>query len=120
MMLLLSVGIVCAANTTTKKAGEYTVEVTIDKNPPVAGKNNVDIVVKDETGKAVTDAKVMVEYSMPAMPGMPPMNYKANAALKSDRYKTVIELSMAGPWNLAVKVSRNGKTDTARLTLDAK
>ena len=51
-MLLLTVGVVCAANTITKKAGEYTVEATIDKNPPIAGKNNIDILVKDKSGKA--------------------------------------------------------------------
>ena len=119
-MLLLTVGVVYAANTITKKAGEYTVEVTMDKNPPVTGKNNVDILVKDKTGAAVTDAKVTVEYSMPAMSGMPAMNYKSDAAPKGDTYKAVIEPSMAGSWNVAVKVSRAGKTDTAKFTIDVK
>lgn len=119
-MLLLTVGVVYAANTITKKAGEYTVEVTMDKNPPITGKNNVDILVKDKTGAAVTDAKVTVDYSMPAMSGMPAMNYKSDAAPKGDTYKAVIEPSMAGSWNVAVKVSRAGKTDTAKLTIDVK
>ena len=119
-MLLFTVGVVYAADTITKKAGEYAVAVTIDKNPPITGKNNVDILVKDKMGMAVTDAKVAVEYSMPAMPGMPAVNYKTNAELKDQSYKAVIEPSMSGPWNMAVKVSRNGKTDTAKLTLDVK
>jgi hypothetical protein len=94
--------------------------VTMDKNPPITGKNNVDVAVTDKSGKAVTDAKVVVEYSMPAMAGMPAANYKANAELKGDVYKAVIEPSMAGGWNMAVKVSRGGKTDTAKYTLDVK
>ncbi len=119
-VLLLIVGVAYAANTITKKAGDHTVEVTMDKNPPVTGKNNVDIAVKDKAGKAVTDAKVVVEYSMPAMPGMPPMNYKANAELKGETYRAVMNPSMAGPWNVAVKIARGGKTDTAKFTIDVK
>jgi hypothetical protein len=103
-----------------KKAGDYNVLIKIDKNPPVAGKNKMEIVITDASGKAVTDAKVIVELSMPPMPGMPAANYKSNADLKGDKYKAVIEPSMAGPWNLAVKITRGGKTDTAKLSLDVK
>ena len=117
---VLMVGVAFAANTITKKVGDYTLDFTVDKNPPVTGKNNVDVALKDKSGAAVTDAKVVVEYSMPAMSGMPPMNYKSTAELKGDKYAAVIEPSMAGPWNLAVKITRGGKTDTAKFTLDVK
>lgn len=119
-ILLAVASVVYAANTITKKAGDLTVAMTLDKNPPVTGKNNMDITVKDASGKPVTDAKVTVEYSMPAMPGMPPMNYKSAAELKGETYKAVISPSMAGPWNVAVKIARGGKTETAKLTLDVK
>jgi hypothetical protein len=119
-VLLLMVGVVYGANTITKKAGDYTVQVATDKNPPITGKNNVDVTITDKSGKAVTDAKVVVEYSMPAMAGMPAANYKANAELKGDTYKAVIEPSMAGGWNMAVRISRGGKTETAKYTLDVK
>jgi hypothetical protein len=118
--LLLMVGVAVAAETITKKAGDYTVGFATDKNPPVTGKNNVDVSVRDAKGTAVTDAKVVVEYSMPAMSGMPAMNYKANAAPKGDTYKAVIDPSMAGPWNVAVKISHGGKTETVKFTLDVK
>jgi outer membrane translocation and assembly module TamA len=120
VVLLLMVGVVYGANTITKKAGDYTVQVATDKNPPITGKNNVDVTITDKSGKAVTDAKVVVEYSMPAMAGMPAASYKTNAELKSDIYKAVIEPSMAGGWNMAVKISRGGKTETAKYTLDVK
>lgn len=102
-----------------KKAGDYDVVVKIDKNPPVVGNNNVTAEIKDASGKAVTDATVVVDYSMPAMPGMPPMNYKANAKLSGEVYKAAMNLSMGGPWNIAVKITRGGKTSTARFNIDA-
>lgn len=103
-----------------KKAGDYTVDVKMDRNPPAQGKNNMDIAVTDKAGKAVTDAQVVVEYVMPPMPGMAPMNYKATAEPKGDRYKAVMDLSMTGPWNVAVKITRDGKSQSARFTIDVK
>ena len=66
----------------TRKAGDFNVVVKIDKNPPVTGDNNLSVAIKDAKGADVSDAKVTVDYSMPAMPGMPAMNYKANTELK--------------------------------------
>ena len=119
--LLLSTGVVLAKDyEVKKKAGDFDVIVTIDKNPPVTGDNGVTVSVKDAAGKAVKDAKVVVDYSMPAMPGMPPMNYKADAMLKGDTYAATMNLSMAGPWNVAVKISAGGKTGSVKFTIDAK
>jgi len=103
-----------------KKAGEYDVTVAIDRNPPVTGNNGISILVKDPAGKAVRDAAVKVEYSMPAMPGMPAMNYKTDTVLQGDEYKAVMSLSMGGSWNIAVKISKAGKTSTVKFTVDAK
>jgi len=119
--LLLMAGIAYAKDYgVTKKAGEYDVEVRIDKNPPVVGDNNVTVEIKDAAGKSVSDAKVVVDYSMPAMPGMPAMNYKADAELNGGLYKAKINLSMSGSWNMAVKISKAGKTSTMKFTVDAK
>ncbi len=103
-----------------KKAGDYDVVVKIDKNPPVVGDNNITIEIKDASGKYVTDAKVKVEYFMPAMPGMPAMNYKTDAALSGNEYKAKMNLSMSGAWNIAVKITRGGKTSTAKFNVDAR
>ena len=57
-MLLLMAGLVHARDyELTKKAGEYTVRVMIDKNPPVTGKNNMSVGIKDGASQDVTDAK---------------------------------------------------------------
>jgi hypothetical protein len=70
LVVLMVVGVAYAKDyEVSKKAGEYTVDISIDRNPPVTGNNNMEIAIKDGAGKMVTDAKVVVEYSMPAMPG---------------------------------------------------
>jgi len=104
----------------SKKAGDLTVVIKIDKNPPVAGKNNIEIAIIDASNKAVTDAKVVVAYSMPPMPGMAPMNYKTDTELKGNVYKAQINYSMAGSWNNEVRITRSGKTVSTRFTVDAK
>ncbi len=121
MVLLLAAGVAYAKDyEVQKKAGEYDVKVLIDRNPPVVGDNNVTIEIKGAAGHHVRDAQVKVDYSMPAMPGMPPMSYKADAVLKGDEYKTTLGLSMAGSWNVTVKIIREGKTSSMKFTVDAK
>jgi hypothetical protein len=99
------------------KAGDYNVTVRIDRNPPARGYNNLDVVITDATGKPVTDAGVQVEYLMPSFPGRPPMMKYSTAAKQSDHhYVAQIDLSMDGVWNLLLKVTREGKTDTMEFT----
>lgn len=120
IILLLTAGFAYAKDyEVKKKAGEYNVIVKIDKNPPVVGDNNISVEIKDASGKNVTDAKVRIEYSMPAMPGMPAMNYKADAELKGYKYKAKMNLSMSGAWNVAVKITRGGKTTSVKFNVDA-
>ena len=103
-----------------KKAGEYDVTVAFDRDPPTASDNAVGVTIKDSAGHVVKDAAVKIEYSMPAMMGMPAMNYKADAVLQGDEYKATLGLSMSGSWNLAVKITKAGKTSTMKFTVDAK
>jgi YtkA-like len=121
LVLFLAAGVAYAKGyEVRKKAGEYDVIITFDRNPPVASDNAVSIAVKDASGKNVKDVQVKVEYTMPAMPGMPAMNYKTDAALQGDEYKAVMGLSMSGSWNVAIKITRAGKTSTMKFTVDAK
>ncbi|MBI5026790.1 MAG: FixH family protein [Nitrospirae bacterium] len=121
LVLLLIGGIAYAKDyEVKKKAGEYDVTVKIDKNPPVVGDNNITIEIKDASGKYITNAKVKVEYSMPAMPGMPPMKYKTDAELKGNEYKAKMNLPMSGSWGIAVKITRAGKTTTMKFNVDAR
>ena len=103
LMLILAVSAFAAPLEITKQAGDFTVVSSLEKNPPVKGKNAVSIVIKDKSGKAVQDAKIAVYYSMPAMPGMPAMDYKTMAEFKNGVYSAVLDLSMTGPWNVEVR-----------------
>jgi len=121
LMLVLTAGVAFARDYEVKrKAGDYDVEVKIDKNPPVVGDNNITVEIKDASGKYVTDAKVTVDYSMPAMPGMPAMNEKADTALKGNEYRAKMVLSMAGSWNISIRITRAGKTSSTMFIVDAK
>lgn len=120
LLLLMVTGVAFAKNyEANKKAGEFDVTMMIDKNPPVVGDNAVVVSVKDSTGKVVTDARVVIDYSMPAMPGMPAMNYKTDASLKGDAYKATMNLSMSGGWNIAIKITRGSQTTTAKFNVGA-
>ena len=118
MLLLLATGVVFAKDfEVTKTAGDYTVQIKMDKNPPVVGNNRMDIGVKTKTAD-VSDATVIVEYGMAAMPGMPAMTYKANAEMKNKGYRAILNLSMSGSWSINVKITRAGKTQTVKLNVD--
>jgi len=118
-ILFLACGVVFAKDyVVTKKAGNYTVNITMDKNPPIVGKNQIEISIKDASGAEIADATVLVEYGMPAMPGMPAMNYKTKTEMKDKRYMATIDFSMGGAWNLNVKITRAGKTQSVKFNVD--
>lgn len=102
----------------SSKAGDFEVKLTIDKNPPVVGQNIVTIALSDSAGQPVTDAAVRLEYGMAAMPGMPAMNYKSDAAPSDNVYRAPMTLSMAGPWFINVKVLKDNKVSTAKFNVD--
>jgi hypothetical protein len=121
LLVLFVAGVTFAKeNVVQKKAGDYSVEIKMDRDTPVVGSNNVEIVIKDKAGKVVTDAKVVVTASMPSMPGMPAMENKADAKLDGGKYKAKIDLSMGGSWNMSVRITQGGKTATAKWTVDAR
>jgi hypothetical protein len=101
-----------------KKVGDYEIEIRIDKKPIVLGDNHIEIEIKSG-GKIVKDAKVLVNYYMPPMPRMPPMNYKTDATLKGDTYKATMDIIMSGPWIIVIKIYRGEKPVTTRVNVDA-
>ena len=100
------------------EAGDYRVrknidglafDITINRNPPVLGDNEIRIEIKDLHGNPVLDADVLVNYYMPPMPKMAPMNYTIPAALKGIEYRAVMDLIMTGPWNIITRARVQGK-----------
>ena len=84
-------------------------DIAINRNPPVLGDNEIRIEIRDAEGHAVLDAEVLVNYYMPPMPRMAPMNYTVPAPLKGKEYRAVMDLIMAGPWNIVIRAKTQGK-----------
>ncbi len=121
LILLTSAGLAYAKDyELQKKAGDLTFDIRIDKNPPIMGNNVMQVSIKDASGKPVTDATVSVTYTMPPMQGMAPMNYKSNAELQGDAYRSTLNFSMSGPWNVEVRAVRGGKTTPVKFNVDVK
>jgi hypothetical protein len=102
-----------------KRAGEYEVGIRIDRNPPVVGDNTLEVCITDAAGNPLEEAKVLVNYYMPPMPRMAPMNYKEQAKFKKGRYVLEMSLIMAGPWIIILKITDGAKTTTAKFNFDA-
>jgi len=103
-----------------KKAGPYDVALRIDRNPPVVGDNGLELSITDEAGEVLKSGDVLVNYYMPPMPRMAPMNYKTEAKRKKDAYAIRMRLIMSGPWVIVVKITAGGKTFSARFHIDAR
>lgn len=102
-----------------KKVDNYDVLIRLDKHPPVLGDNPLEVEIKEPVGKPVIDAKVVVNYYMPPMPRMAPMNYKADASFSKGKYKMTMNIIMSGPWVIRVLISRGGKTSIVKINVDA-
>ena len=102
-----------------KKVDNYDVLIRLDKHPPVLGDNPLEVEIKDPGGRPVTDAKVLVNYYMPPMPRMTPMNYKTDASFSKGKYKMTMNIIMSGPWIIRVLISRGGKTSIVKINVDA-
>jgi len=121
MMFFLMAGVAVAKDyEVTKKAGDYMVTVKIDRNPPVTGENTISVALKGAGGADVKDAKVAIEYSMPAMPGMPAMRYKTDGTLKGGEYQATLDFSMSGAWDLAIRITQGTKKAQAKFNVDVR
>ena len=92
-----------------KNAEGLTFDIAINRNPPVLGDNEIRIEIKDPQGNPVLDAEVLVNYYMPPMPNMAPMNYTIPAPLKGKEYRAVMDLIMTGPWNIITRARIQGR-----------
>ncbi len=104
----------------SKKVAGCEIFIRIDRDPPIVGENNIEIEIKEAKGQNVSDAAVLVNYYMPPMPRMAPMNYKTEALYRNGKYKAVLRFIMEGPWVIAVKISRPNRTITAKFNLQVR
>ena len=122
LLLLAEGGSVCeAADYRVRKSVEgLTFEIAINRNPPVLGKNDIRVEIRDPQGQPVSGAEVTVNYYMPPMPRMPPMNYTVTAAPDGAAYRAVMDLIMSGPWNIIVRANPGGKSVRVSFPIDVR
>lgn len=88
------------------RAGPYQVAVTVTSGKPVVGKNQLQILVRDDNGQPLSGAKVRAVGEMPAMGTMSAMYAPVDIAeVAPGRYEGSFELTMAGEWPLAVDIA---------------
>ena len=88
------------------------ITLTSKPSPPKTGDNAFEVVVKDLSGKPVTDADVSVQLYMAAMPAMKMPGMRNTVALKHAKdgvYTGTGKVMMAGGWDATVSVKRAGK-----------
>jgi len=88
------------------------ITLTSKPSPPKTGDNAFEVVVKDLSGKPVTDADVSVQLYMAAMPAMKMPEMRNAVALKHAKdgtYTGTGKVMMAGGWDATVSVKRAGK-----------
>jgi hypothetical protein len=111
LLIMVTCGSPCTAGDYRVRKGDQglTCDIAINRNPPVVGENEIRVEIKDPQGKPVLGAEVLVNYYMPPMPRMPPMNYTVPAPLKDGAYRAVMDLIMAGPWNIVIRAKSEEK-----------
>ena len=103
-----------------KMMGEYEVGIIINRNPPSLGDNPIEIEIRGPGGRRITEAQILVNYYMPPMPRMAPMNYTIPAKVKGDTYRATMHFIMEGPWIIALKITLAGKRFTVKFHINAR
>jgi RND family efflux transporter MFP subunit len=81
-------------------------------DPPKAGENQFEAIVKDATGKSIDDGEVTVQLLMPAMPtmNMPAMRNEIKLSPAGGGvYRGSGQVMTAGRWDVTVTVVRGGQ-----------
>jgi hypothetical protein len=102
-----------AASTPTTSTTSQPVDITFESkpDPPKMGENSFEATVM-ANGQPVTDADVVVELFMAAMPSMNMSEMRSSVPLKHEgggRYRGTGNVMMSGAWDATVSVKRGGQ-----------
>jgi hypothetical protein len=103
-----------------RKTPNHVVDVAINRNPPIMGENTIRIDIRDAGGRFLAGARVSVNYYMPPMPGMVPMNYTIPAAADGNGYSAKMNFIMTGPWNIVIRVETGGSPWRVSFPIDVR
>ena len=99
-------------NTAMQKVGNLNVTLALSPYPPVGFQQaSYDVTLTDENGKAVSDASVMLDLTMPDMP-MPSNQVEAKYT-DNGLYKGTGRFTMRGLWRIVVIIQRGGEKISA-------
>lgn len=103
-----------------RKTPNHVVDAAINRNPPIMGENMIRIEIRDAGGRSLAGARVSVNYYMPPMPGMVPMNYTVPAAPDGNGYSAKMNFIMTGPWNIVIRVESGGSPWRVSFPIDVR
>jgi hypothetical protein len=99
-------------NTAAQQVGDLNVALALSPYPPVSFQSaNFDVTLTDATGQAITDAKILLDLTMPAMP-MPPNKLEAQHA-GNGRYHATGRFTMPDWWRIEVIIQRGNTRQSA-------
>jgi hypothetical protein len=99
-------------NTAMQKVGNLNVTLALSPYPPVGFQQaNYDVTLKDEQGQAVSDASIVLDLTMPAMP-MPSNQVEAKYT-SNGLYQGTGRFTMRGLWRIEVIIQRGGEKQSA-------
>ncbi len=93
-------------------AAQIDIAFRITPDPPKIGDNQMEVAVKDASGKPLDGADVSVQFAMPAMPtmNMPAMRNETKLAPAGGGvYRGLGQVMMAGQWQATVTITRGGQ-----------
>ncbi len=99
-------------NTVAQKIGNLNVLLALAPYPPTGfSKSDFDVTLTDDKGQPVTDAKVSLNLTMPAM--WMPTNTPSAQHVGNGRYHATGLFTMRGLWRIEVIIDRGGAKQSA-------
>jgi hypothetical protein len=99
-----------AASAATRK--ELDITFRSQPDPPKMGDNQLEVTVRDRSGKPIDDGEVSVQFFMAAMPtmNMPAMRNEVKLSPSGGGvYRATGQVMMAGRWDATITVTRGGQ-----------
>jgi hypothetical protein len=91
-----------------QKSGDMIVSLALNPYPPSAGQpSNFEVTITDVNGKAINDASISLNLTMPSMwmpPNQPDMQFVSDG-----KYHTTAPFTMRGGWRIEVIIKRGSE-----------
>ena len=94
--------------TASQKSGDMIVLLALNPYPPSAGQpSDFDVTLNDVNGKAINDASISLDLTMPTM-WMPP-NQLTMEFISDGKYHAEGQFTMRGGWRIEVLITRGNE-----------